>query len=88
MQASDPVLFSAHPARPPTHQQQLLLNFPKSIRLAKGDTLTGTIAWRPWLENPRAVEVDVEVDYKGLKASASYTLPALMASLAGGRALL
>lgn len=86
-EAANPVIFSADPQGPPTHQQQLLLNFPKSIRLAKGESLTGSIAWRTAAHDPRAVQVDLEVDYKGVAATASYTLPALMPSLAAGLAL-
>ena len=55
------MVFSASPDAPPTHQRQLLLNFPKSIRMAAGDTLSGTIRWYPSQEDLRAVQVDVQV---------------------------
>eukprot|EP00955_Chlamydomonas_euryale_P035397 350105-Chlamydomonas_euryale.AAC.5 len=79
-QAAEAVLFSTDPSRPATHQQQLLLNFPKSIRIGKGDTVSGRLAWRPSPGNHRAVEADLVVEYKGVEASASYVVPAIMAS--------
>ena len=74
LQADKPVLISGSPSAPSTHQQQLFLNFPKSIRLAKGDALQGTLSWRPGGVDGRGVVIELQVDYKGVVATASYTL--------------
>ncbi|GAX72983.1 hypothetical protein CEUSTIGMA_g435.t1 [Chlamydomonas eustigma] len=82
-QAVQPVaVFSCSPTETSTtHQQQLILNFPKSIRLGKGEILEGTISWRPDTEfDAKRVVVEVEVNYKGVTATAAYNLPAIMTS--------
>lgn len=72
------MLFSTDPSRPATHHQQLLLNFPKSIRVGKGDTVSGAVTWRPSPGDHRCVAVTVDVEYKGVVASADYTVPAIL----------
>lgn len=66
----------------PTHQKALFLNFPKSIRLSEGDSISGTVSCAPSEDDHRCILVDLEVDYKGVTATASYILPALMTSQA------
>jgi hypothetical protein len=73
-------VFSCSPTEASTtHQQQLILNFPKSIRLGKGEMLNGTISWRPdTAVDAKRVVVELDVNYKGVTASAVYNLPAIM----------
>ncbi len=75
-QASTPIVFSTRPQA--VHQQQLFVNFPKSIRLSKGDTLTGKLSCRPAAAGERSVVLDLVVEFKGVTASASFTLPPIL----------
>jgi len=78
-QAQQPhVVLSTDPRGPPTSFQQLLLNLPKSIRMAKGAVLSGTITCRPSQPDHRRLDVEVQVEFGGVTASTAYSIPALL----------
>lgn len=70
-----PPSFTTAPAAPPTSWLQLLFSFPRTIPLEAGQQLSGHVAVRPaGLPPGRMLDVDVEVQVKGMTAKVAYQL--------------
>ena len=67
-------IFDGRPGKEISSTSQLWLNFPKSLRLAKGDVVQGKISVTP-LHQARANKVSLTIQFQGSTAQCEYTLP-------------
>ncbi|KAF5836875.1 S-adenosyl-L-methionine-dependent methyltransferase [Dunaliella salina] len=67
-------VFTSDPRAPPTHYQQLVLSFPRAVRVAKGDVLEGKMSLQPSGTKGSDVEISVELTFQGSTATTSYML--------------
>lgn len=66
--------FTTSPRAPTTHFQQLVLNFPRSIKVAKGDVLDCRLACVPCGRQGRDVRFELEVSLAGVTASVEHVM--------------
>jgi len=67
-------VFTSDPRAPPTHYQQLVLSFPRAVRIAKGDVLEGMMNLQPSGTRGSDLEISVELTFQGTTATTSYIL--------------
>ncbi|KAG2430722.1 hypothetical protein HYH02_013564 [Chlamydomonas schloesseri] len=73
-EGKSPVRFTTHPLSSASHYQQLMLDFPKSVRLAADDVVGGELVLRPGTTDPRDLEVSLEVAAAGTGITGSYRI--------------
>ncbi len=67
--------FSTSPLSPSTSWLQTIFSFPRAIPLEAGQQLNGSFAVTPvGLPPGRMLDVDADVEFKGLKAHVAYQL--------------
>ncbi|KAG2425328.1 hypothetical protein HXX76_013743 [Chlamydomonas incerta] len=73
-EGKSPVRFTNHPLSSASHYQQLMLDFPKSVRLAADDVVGGELVLRPGSTDPRDLEISLEVVAAGTGIAGSYRI--------------
>lgn len=74
----NPITLSTHPLAPATRLEQTILTFPRAIRMSPGDMVTGVMTCVTDTSNAFALDVDVEVNIRGMFARSNYrVLPTL-----------
>jgi len=68
---SPPVVLSTAPGQPATHWKQTVLYLDDPLVGHKGDKISGLLAVRKSLQNPRDLDVKVSVDFRGKVGQAS-----------------
>lgn len=53
---------------------QVILDFPKAIKMMRGDVLKGQVSIKPSGPDSRQLDIVVKIDFKGVQAEASYHL--------------
>ncbi|GIL85408.1 hypothetical protein Vretimale_10629 [Volvox reticuliferus] len=72
-EGKSPVRFSTHPFSSSTHYQQLMLDLPRTVRLAADDEVSGELVLRPGTTDPRDIEMRLQVSQgDGSPITASY----------------
>ncbi|GIL60444.1 hypothetical protein Vafri_15030 [Volvox africanus] len=72
-EGKSPVRFSTHPFSSSTHYQQLMLDLPRTVRLAADDEVSGELVLRPGNTDPRDIEMRLQVSHgDGSPVTASY----------------
>ncbi|GLC33953.1 hypothetical protein PLESTB_000822100 [Pleodorina starrii] len=64
-EGKSPVRFSTHPLSATTHYQQLMLDFPRTMRLEADDEVAGELVLRPGATDPRDIELRLQVSAAG-----------------------
>lgn len=68
------VALSTGPEAQPTHYQQVVLCFPRAVKVEAGDELQGQISLKPAGAGGTDVAYTVSIEYKGVVATADYVL--------------
>lgn len=73
--ANKPVTFSTSPLAPSTSWLQTAFSFPRAIKMELGQQLGGSLSVQSvGVPTGRMLDVDVDVDFQGLKAKVAYQL--------------
>ncbi|KAJ9532740.1 hypothetical protein QJQ45_010830 [Haematococcus lacustris] len=77
-------VFTTHPGAADTHYNQLILNFPRAVKVRQGEVLQGTLTLTPAGDSGRDLEVMLQVCVGEATASAAFDItearPALAAA--------
>ncbi|KAL6761329.1 S-adenosyl-L-methionine-dependent methyltransferase [Haematococcus lacustris] len=65
-------VFTTHPGAADTHYNQLILNFPRAVKVRQGEVLQGTLTLTPAGDSGRDLEVMLQVCVGEATASAAY----------------
>jgi type I protein arginine methyltransferase len=67
-----PVTLSTHPLAPSTHYQQLVVDFPRSLRVSSGDVVSVSMSCTPAQGCTADLDLSLGIEFQGVTASAQY----------------
>lgn len=68
------LMLNTDPLAAITRYQQTIFNFPKGIKVEKGDVVTGTLSCKPSELCSRDLDLQIELIYQGMHAKSLYAL--------------
>ncbi|EFJ40775.1 hypothetical protein VOLCADRAFT_99370 [Volvox carteri f. nagariensis] len=73
-EGKSPVRFTTHPLASSTHYQQIMIDMPRTVRVAADDEVSGELVLKPGSTDPRDVEMQLRVEHGGAQQpiTASY----------------